>query len=364
MKILYLAEWDAFSSSGVLRKIEAQFHEWLSVGADATLLLLSPAPGAGAEPSVGGVRVKVFTHLTGKYGLTKLYKWRAIREIRSFVKDFNPDVIYYRQASWSPGILSVLKSAKCVVVEVNSDDVSEAMHYGFVKGLYFLLTRRLLISSVSGFVCVGDELAESYKGYGKPVCAVANGFDVGSVLPRPLPMNSRPQLVIVGSPGQRWHGFDKLVRAAALYPDFDFHIVGERLDGLPPNVISHGYVRQAELEALYAKMDFGIATLALHRKGMNEASPLKTREYLAYSMPVIGAYRDTDVSGCDFFLELPNVENCLELSVGRIREFVEKWKGRPLNMDVVVERIGSKAKEERRLQFIRSVANGIGEVGK
>lgn len=36
-----------------------------------------------------------------------------------------------------------------------------------------------------------------------------------------------------------------------------------------------------------------IGTLALHRKNMTEASPLKTREYLAHGFPVIIGYKDT-----------------------------------------------------------------------
>ena len=42
MKVLYLAEWDAFTPSGVIRKIKAQYDTWRRIGVDARLLLISP----------------------------------------------------------------------------------------------------------------------------------------------------------------------------------------------------------------------------------------------------------------------------------------------------------------------------------
>jgi hypothetical protein len=40
---------------------------------------------------------------------------------------------------------------------------------------------------------------------------------------------------------------------------------------------------------------------------MSEASPLKSREYLALGLPVIGAYEDTDIPPDDpVYLQLPN----------------------------------------------------------
>lgn len=53
-----------------------------------------------------------------------------------------------------------------------------------------------------------------------------------------------------------------------------------------------------------------VSSLALHRDGLNEASPLKTREYLVAGVPVLTAYRDTDfLRGAPFLLQLPNVED-------------------------------------------------------
>ena len=203
--------------------------------------------------------------------------------------DFAPDVIYYRQSSWTPGIVALLKSASAVVMEINSNDVHEVHQYGAAKARYHLMTRQVVLDAVTGFVCVGNELARYYSRYRKPVRAIGNGFDARGVTPRHAPHNARPQLVFVGTAGQSWHGVDKLVAVADQLADMDFHVVGERVDRVPPNFTAYDYMDWPALSALYQRMDIGFGTLALHRKQMDEISPLKTREYLAYGLPVIGA---------------------------------------------------------------------------
>ena len=54
--------------------------------------------------------------------------------------------------------------------------------------------------------------------------------------------------------------------------------------------------------------DVAIGTLSLHTKQMEEACPLKVREYLAWGLPVIIGYKDTEFPAPDtaFLLQLPN----------------------------------------------------------
>lgn len=356
MKVLYFAEWDAFSSSGVIRKIKAQFETWRSLGVDCRLIILSP-DGGGRPPAISGEGITVVEHRVGRFGLGKVFKIAALRNVERLLRSFQPDVVYYRQSSWTPGVLRVLKVARSFVVEVNSNDVLEIGHYGFAKARYHLMSRKWLIDAASGFVCVGRELGEYYRQYGKPVEVIGNGFDVESVTPRPAPYNDRVQLVFVGSPGQAWHGVDKLVAVADSFPDMDFHIVGETVKNPPSNFVLHGFLGWEDLSTLYKSMDFGFGTLALHRKSMDEISPLKTREYVAYGLPVIGAYEDTDLEGCDFFLRLPNDELGVQDSVPRIREFISKWRNREIDPLVVRAKVDSQLKEVRRLGFMKSFLN-------
>lgn len=355
MKILYLAEWDAFSASGVVRKIRAQFHTWRSFGVDARLVVVSPEGKSGSAPLLSGDGISVVTHRKGRFGVGKLFKALALRRVKKIVDDYDPDVIYYRQSSWTPGILNVLKSAPCVVAEINSNDVFEIGQYGWAKARFHLLTRKRLLALVKGFVCVGHDIGEYYKQYGKPVSVVPNGFDTSSVTPRSIPQDDRVNLVFVGSPGQRWHGVDKILDLAKKMPEFFFHIIGDDFPVDCPNVRCYGHVDWDRLDKLYRGMDVGIASLALHRINIDEISPLKTREYLAYGLPIITAYFDPDLEGCEFVLRLPNCETGVTDSVEDIRRFALHWKGRSVDMNDVRSRIDSSVKERSRVQFLQQV---------
>ncbi|WP_313950206.1 glycosyltransferase [Accumulibacter sp.] len=361
MKILYLAEWDAYSSNGVIRKIKAQFDTWLRMGVDARLVIVSPRGlGRAPAPQIQGERVHVVPYPVAEYGFGKFYKALALRKTKRLIREFSPDVIYYRQSSWTPGILGVLALARAVVTEVNSNDVYEAHQYGWLKAHYHLATRNWVIDRVRGFVCVGREVGAYYQRYGKPVAVVGNGFDTRSVQPRTPLANARPQLVFVGSAGQAWHGVDKLLAVADQLADMDFHIVGAHIDSCPSNLKSYGYMTWEQLSEMYRRMDIGFASLALHRLNIEEISPLKTREYLAYGIPVIGAYDDTDLGGCECFLRLPNTETGVVDSVDLIRDFVFKWKGKAIDMNYVRARIDSSVKESERIGFMRQV---LGQAG-
>ncbi|NMQ29812.1 glycosyltransferase [Candidatus Accumulibacter phosphatis] len=228
----------------------------------------------------------------------------------------------------------------------------------FFLGRYTRYSRQLILTRADGFVCISEELARRYRDNHVPIVTIGNGFDLREVEPREPAANARPKAIFVGSDGQVWHGVDKLVDLADRLPNFEFHVVGIRMTEARPNVIAHGVLDWAQLHTLYSQMDVGIGTLALHRNGMSEASPLKTREYLAHGLPVIGAYSDTDLNGCSFYLRLENSEGGVAASVASIEAFVAKWRGVPLDRHRVEALIGAVGKEKRRLEFFRVIVNG------
>jgi hypothetical protein len=95
-----------------------------------------------------------------------------------------------------------------------------------------------------------------------------------------------------------------------------------------------------------------LGSMALHRNLMNEASPLKVREYLAYGIPTIIGYHDTDFpDGHPFILELPNEENNVESNLDKIRRFVSEVKGRRIERETIAH-IDVKIKELQRFKFL------------
>ena len=102
--------------------------------------------------------------------------------------------------------------------------------------------------------------------------------------------------------------------------------------------------------------DLAISTLALYRKGMEEACPLKTRECLAYGLPMVLPYVDTDLKDldADFLLKIPNKEDNIQSHGQAIHDFAYRMRGRRVDRDQVAL-IDQVAKEAERIRFFEEI---------
>ena len=199
-----------------------------------------------------------------------------------------------------------------------------------------------------------------------PVEVIGNGVDLDAIRPLEPATTERPAAAFLGSMRQVWHGVDKLAWLAEALPDVDFEVVGydehwlrEAIGSpIPPNMHAHGKLVRDEFEPVLARCVIAFGTLALHRKQMNEACPLKVREYLAFGLPVVIGYDDTDLTGIEpwWLLRVPNAEDNVRQNAERIRSFIADVRGRRVPRDEVADRIGAAAKEQRRLEFMERLA--------
>jgi len=353
MRIVYLAEYNTCRSSGVLKKVLGQTNTWRSLGHSVKLILVSPP--CKNKKSVISESAEVFSSefllYTSGYLQTYLNKIVVRKNIQKNISQYKPDLIYYRDGLWYPGLLQILSMAP-YVIEVNT--IPDTEYFGFKKLLY-LLSRRKLYTRAAGIVAVTEEIANRFREYNTQVHVSPNSFDIGRTTPRYPPSNEVPTLLFVGSPAQRWQGVDRLIGLARALPEFDFHIAGsEGWPNTPQNIYFHGYIDSKNLYNLYHRADVGIGTLALYRKKMSQATPLKIREYLAYGLPVIIAYDDMPLKGLDFVLRLPS-EGDLARHAEEVRAFVLKWKGKEIPREVVASRINMLETEQNKLCFLQSL---------
>ncbi|MCJ8316215.1 glycosyltransferase [Idiomarina sp.] len=129
----------------------------------------------------------------------------------------------------------------------------------------------------------------------------------------------------------KWHGYDRLLRALSLIKDRhinysikltivgeggaynDLKILKEELE--LDNVIFTGRLTGKKLDAIYEKAHIGVASLGLYRIGLNEASVLKAREYMAKGLAVIAAGRDPDFyKDCPYRFLVPNSDDINKLA--------------------------------------------------
>ena len=364
MKIVFLADWNLDGNSGVLNKIESQIAQWDINGHEVHLWFVSAFTQKDAIPT-SLPNVKVFdASRKSRFLARKLALFwgraRAYAEVLRKVKLLKPDIIYYRQGMWYPFLCKVLKMS-VTVMELNTDDVSEAKFMSRINRKIYLWGRIPIINSVKGFIGVTQEIANKYVQFGKPTEAIANGIELAKLPIIDRIQHQKPHLFFVGTPGQLWHGVDKIIKMAYLLPEFNFSIAGTSEKDFPTETIFPsnlkvlGYLNKKKLFEVYKDVDIAISTLALHRKDMEEACSLKTREYVGLGFPIILGYNDSDLNNFDEpVLKLPNTETNVIDNIDKIRDFVYHYKDKVWSNEQK-QVVDIKAKEKERLQFFRKV---------
>ena len=362
MRIAYLVHGVAGTGSGVRSKILSQAATWSALAPELQVGIFVRCE-AGAEDEWTGQPhvIKVRSSRAGIPGRL-LQRELLSREVRAW----RPDLVYMRQSTVSPSTVA-LALAIPTVVELNTLDLAELRTRSWPRYWYAIATRSLVLRSARGIVVVTDEIArhESVRRFGRPTETIPNGIDLESYPPTPPPANAHPRLVFLGAPGLAWHGLDKIRQMAVRFPAWTFDIIGPRpaeLDG-PPNVRMHGLLAPDEYLPIFARADVAIGSLALHRKRMDEASPLKVAEYLARGIPTIIGYFDGRFpSNAPFLLRIPNDEDSVAVSFDAIEAFVTRWQGRRVDRKSVMG-IDARQIEQRRLDFMRRMAGTKVTVG-
>jgi hypothetical protein len=266
--------------------------------------------------------------------------------------------VYTRFSLWVAGAARRLGTLP-VVEEVNTDDRAELPLWSPQAGLYNRLTRAIAARSRSGYVFLTPELAR-ITGLARgttPWCTISNGVDLDAFAELPAPANERPRAIFLTGTTSAWQGIDKVVRLAELCPSIDIDLVGgpAGLAG-PSNLQVLPFTTGPELQRVVARADLALGTLGLHRKHMEEACPLKVREYLSYGIPTVVGYRDPDLLAMDerYVLQIENTEDNIERFAGKIAQFAETSLGVRVPRKAV-QGLSSRAKELQRLEFLRAV---------
>ena len=282
----------------------------------------------------------------------------TINQYKNYINSIAPDIIYLREIVGFPGLASILSRYK-VVLESNTVLMEELKANSKLLFQLAKLYQNKVNKQVDGFIGVTNEITNQFIKYNKPLITISNGFKIENKNIS-SPVNDRPQVVMVSSPGCLWHGTDKYIKLAELLPAIDFHLVGydkKDFNVSLSNLFFKGFLPKKKLKKIYQKMDIAVGTLALHRNDMKEASPLKVREYAAFGLPMIFAYHDTDFSGKDlnYILQIENSEKNIEESVAKINEFINKWKGKRIKIEDVEPLISLTYKEKKRLDFFERI---------
>ena len=341
--------------TGVRRLVLDQATAWATV--DEVEVGLFVRCEAGTEDAWRDEQTVVAVR-TSRFGIVGRFIARELLSVQ--LARWRPDVIYLRHSTISPSVIA-LAMLFPMVVGGDLDDLDELRIRSRPRYWYARLSRAVLLRRARRIMVVTHELARhpSITRYGKPIDVFPNTIDLSAYPELPAPHNPSPRLVFIGAPRLAWSGIDKIARLSALLPNWRIDVIGpaaEEFEAIPPNLVVHGPLDRSDYLPIMAAADAALGPLALHRKGLSEASALKVAEYLAYGIPVIVASAEAAFpEGAPFLLRLPNTEDNVDVSPDRVREFVQAWKGRRVERSAICA-IDARVVERDRLDLIVGAA--------
>jgi glycosyltransferase involved in cell wall biosynthesis len=330
--LIYPVRDDFAPNRGILNKMRYQADALRSLGFRLTTVVgreegvvFDDAPAVKYRWS-GGRPLRIINHYAGF--------WRVIAA-RCAADDY--DVVYVRHPGANPALLGFLAWMKArnpslrIVLELASYPMSgeaDSVEQKLIVACDAALSP-FLRSFVDNVVTFGDYT----EIYGIPCIRSSNGVDVDALpLRRASVLNPKaPRLLGVASLA-KWHGYDRVLRglreALDRNPDVVPHVsfAGHgpaaaelkalcRALRLDDHVTFHGMKTGKELDQLFDQSDIAIASLGMHRIGLQTASSLKTREYCARGIPFVFAVPDESFAGSfPFALRAPVGDEPLDLS--------------------------------------------------
>ncbi len=374
MKIAYLLVINLNLYDGVVKKIVSQIESWEHFGHNVEVFCITPQNLE--ESSLYRLKSIINVYTEGnklkkgfRYFLDIFNSSSFCEKVKKDIEIFNPDVLYVRNTFYQKYLNKTAKKYTAIY-EYNTSELNEFKQLSKIyfkyklAYIYYLLTYKHFFNSFKGVVCVTYELEREF------LKSVNNRLKT-IVIPNTLNLkeenktheikhvNSKPNLLFIGTPGANWHGLDIIESFAEETRGLlDFHIVGfEKKDNKADNIHYYGMLFREEYQKIIDKCDVGIGTIALYRKKMEEACPLKVREYLLNGLPVILCYQDTAFikNKPDWLLELPNKESSLSLYKSEILNFCSKNRGKRVLLDEVRPFIDSLLFEEKRLDFFKAI---------
>lgn len=349
-------------NGGVGKKIQTQINHWKFAGHQVHLFLHCPDKNDFPESTSFQYAKKISFPVIGSIS-KELSRIQALANLIQAVREYKPDLIYLRYGLFCFPLQKIFSIAP-VIVELNTLDQQEYRYRGPIYYWINRMGRRVILSNAAGLAAVSNEIAHhsTIANYRKPYIVISNGIELKNYHVLPPSENLNPHLVFIGTPGYPWHGVDKLIHLANKLPEIHFDIIGYTQKNvqngqIPPNMVFHDFLKQAEFRKIFSSCDVAVGSLAMHRNNMEEASPLKVREYLAHGLPVILGYFDTDLSmkNLDFVLQIPNTEENVNNHSILIRDFAYRMMGKRVDRNLIAPLIDQSVKEKMRLEFFAQI---------
>lgn len=358
MKIAYVTlHWPRTDNSGVGVKIQQQIEVWQKAGHNVIFYMHLHS----VKNPDNLISANYYYYRSTKTTLSIPYREisRSLA-LQRLIKDIGiekPDLIYLRWGMYAIPLDRMFRKIP-VVTEINTNDVFQHQLLGHVLSTYNLLTRSIALSKANGLIFPTHELSndKAFSNFTQRRVIISNGINLNAYPILSSPNTKIPHLAFIGSPNLPWQGVEKLIELAKILKDIHIDIIGSDMPhdySIPLNITFHGYLEKERYQKILATATASIGTISLHKKGMQEAAPLKVRECAAFGIPLILPYHDTDLHNlnCSEILEIPNSEDNIRRSVVNIHNFLYSMQGKRLDRKKIWRLLDIHCKERARLEF-------------
>lgn len=260
------------------------------------------------------------------------------------MKNLNFDYLYVRNDPIDINGIAMYRLAKNQGIKVITEVPSYPVYRDNVKNpirKIMLGISDMMLRYISKYVDIYTVIGNSCTVYNnKPAINIYNGVDIELfALKKPMADDS---INIIGVASMsKWQGYDRAIKGLAQYKgnkNIHLRLVGNDGDGSLAewkelatrlNVSNKVEFIPAlygdDLNELINKSDVGLATLALFRSGLKEASPLKAREYMSRGLPIVCSSNDSTLLNAQQYLCIVP-EDDSPLDMNKIVDFAHSVK--------------------------------------
>jgi len=258
------------------------------------------------------------------------------RAVAEETLQWKPDILYVRPAIKDSLALHWLAGKQIpFFVEINTLTFHEQrLVRSFPRAILADVVECWKVHHSKGAICMTEEIARSIRSKVKkiPISVTGNGFDPGDIglaafNPSVRRQNNTPdnaKVILFTGSLLPWAGLDLLIPVIRTMPNVYLWIIGDGAEkrylqelanrlGMVSRIRWVNWVKSPDIEPFYAAADVAIGPLALKRKKMKEAQPMKVRSYLGVGLPVLIGYHDTRVSGNWYWVKKANAYDSGEL---------------------------------------------------
>lgn len=296
--------------------------------------------------------------------------------VSKFIAKNNFDYCYIRSIPTTKmytKMISEIKQTKCrIMIEIPTYPIKGELDsdkwYRKVIRKKLEKNEKRSIKNIDLYLLLGEP-ANNYLGC--PAINIENGVDVELFNPKHYKKIKDLHIVFVGKVA-RWHGLDRVIEGIKDYYKQEvskkiyFHIIGSDADGtlkmcqkltkryeLEDYILFEGPKYGAESDKYFDIAEVAIASLGDHRRGVNNISLLKIKEYMARGIPFVYSMNDNMIdSSWEFCLKIPSDDSPVDIN--QLINFVEtiEWDNTTMKMRSICRKsMGWEAQLSKALHY-------------